>query len=483
MKCKVKKKRLSSGGPLIAIMHETDAQKLGIHPLDRIQIKKTAVVVNLTCCDIKPGYIGLFIETWNTINVKENEIIDIQPAKKPLSLKYIKQKLDGYELNEEEMQEIIKDINRNNITEIEATYFVAGCYRNGMTLNESAALTKAIVKNSGQIRFHKYPIVDKHSVGGVPGNRTTPIIVAIVAAAGLRIPKTSTRSITSPAGTADTMEVLAPVEFTAKEIKEIAQKTGGCLVWGGTKDLASADDKLIKLEKPLRLDPEGILLASILAKKSAVESSHILIDIPYGTEAKIETRKEALRLKKRFTQLGKKLGLRTQVMLTEGSEPIGNGIGPALEARDVLLVLQDKGPEDLKKKSLIMAAKLMKMVGIKNAKKRATDILKSGEALLKLQEIIKAQGGKPKRPEDISLGKYTYTVKAKKVGKITHISNKEIARIAFIAGAPQDKGAGVYLHVHKGAKVTINQSLYTIYAEHANKLTEAKKEVKEPIEY
>jgi len=250
------------------------------------------------------------------------------------------------------------------------------------------------------------PICIHNCVGGVPGNRTTMIIVPILTAAGFTIAKTSTRSITSPSGTADTMEVLAPVSHSLEKIKKIIKKTKGCIIWGGTLDLAAADDKLIKLERPLSLDPEGILLASILAKKLAVNSTHILIDIPYGKGAKIETKKEAKRLKRKFTHLGKLLGMQTKAIITDGSQPIGNGIGPALEAKDVLSVLSNKGPEDLKKKSLLMSAKLLKMAGVKNSTKVAKKILESGKAYKKMQEIIKAQGGKKIDPEKIKIGKY-----------------------------------------------------------------------------
>ncbi len=319
-----------------------------------------------------------------------------------------------------------------------------------------------------------FPIGISNCTGGIPGNRTTMIIVPIIAAAGFTIPKTSTKSITSPAGTADTMEVLAEISHSKEKIQEIVKKTNGCIVWGGTLDLASADDKLIKIEKALSLDPEGILLASVLAKKSAANSTHVLIDIPVGPNTKIKTKEKAEELSHKFIELGKKLNLKIKTMISDGSQPIGNGIGPALEARDILLVLQNKGPKDLKNKAVYMASLMLEMVGVKNPYAKALHILESGLAYKKMKEIIKAQGGNPEiKPEEINLGKFRYEIKEKKSGIITHINNELISRIAKIAGAPINKGAGINCYLRVGDKVKKEDTLFTIYAEDEKKLNYA----------
>ena len=278
-------------------------------------------------------------------------------------------------------------------------------------------------------------------------------------------------------GTADCVEVFAPVSHSKQKIIEIVKKTNGCMVWGGTLDLASADDKLIKLEKPLSLDPEGFLLASILAKKASEDCNHVLIDIPIGIEAKIKTEERAKDLAKKFIILGDKLKIKVKVIITNGAEPIGKGIGPALEAIDVLQVLKNNGPEDLKKKSVFMAGMILEMAGIKNGKQKAIEILESGLAYKKFQEIIKAQGGNPNiKVENIKLGQYKYNFTANKAGKIKYISNKLICKIAKIAGAPQDKGAGIYINKKLNDKVIKNEILFTIYAESKDKLEFAKRE-------
>ncbi len=493
MRLKVKILHIATKGPLIGILNERDIHGLGIKPLDRIKITRCdknihdkgliiSVDEALGKKEIAQGVIGVFVDVANELKLKENHFIEASPTPVPESLKYIKKKLDKGTLNENEINTIIKDLLSNSLTEVEATYFVSGCYVNEMTLNESAYLTKAIVENSGKLKFDKKIVADKHSIGGIAGNRTTMIVIPIIAAAGITIPKTSTRSITSPAGTSDVMEVLAPVTFSKERIMEIVNKINACMVWGGAMDLASADDKLIKLEKILSIDPEGFLLASVLAKKLSAGSTHVLIDIPIGLEAKIESKRLAKRLAKKFIKLGSKLGLKIKVIITNGNQPIGNGVGPALEAIDVLKVLKNKGPNDLKEKSLYMASILLDMVGIKNSKVRAKNILDSGLAYKKMQEIIKEQGGNPNiKPEDIKLGRFTFDYKAKQSGKVRILSNKLVSKFAKIAGAPYDKGAGIYLYKKVNDPIIKGETLFKIYSEDKYKLEYVLKEDLEKV--
>jgi len=357
MKLMVKDVDIATGSILVAILNEKDAQELDIHAKDRIKIKKgkkvETVVVDVAESKkaVPPGCIGVFKEVIDSLKLRKGEYVEIIPARRPLSIGYIRKKLDGKRLNKEEINQIVWDIAHNKLNEIELTYFVAACYANTLTTDETTMLTEAMVYQGNILKLKKYPIIDKHCIGGVAGNRTTMIIVPIVAAAGLAIPKTSSRSITSPAGTADTMEVLADVSMPLKKIKKIVEKINGCIVWGGAIKLAPVDDKIIKVEYPLSIDAESQLLASIMAKKLSVSSTHILIDIPVGKGAKIESKDRAFVLKKDFKKLGKRLKKKVKVIITDGSAPIGNGIGAMLEARDVLWLLKNdkRGPYDLKK--------------------------------------------------------------------------------------------------------------------------------------
>ena len=488
MQFKVKDMDIRTGGPLVVLVNHKDAKNFDLHYGDRLIIKKnsnkTIGVVDIAVSDktVSEGSLGLFEEVLDKIKAKNNDKVTINLAPKPESIQYIKEKLEGKELSEKQIKEIVEDIVNDRLAEIELTYFVAACYTYGMSLNETKSLTQEIYNHGDKLKINKKIIVDKHCSGGVPGNRTTMIVVPILAAAGLTIPKTSSRSITSPAGTADTMEVLASVSMSSKKMKQIVEKVGACICWGGAINLAAADDKLIKIRHPISLDPEGMLLASILAKKKAVGATHVIIDIPVGKDTKIKTEKRAKHLAKMFIKLGKMLRMKIRVMMTDGNQPIGNGIGPALEAIDVLKVLMNRkdAPQDLKNKSLQIAKEVFSMVKIKDPEKTAIDILKSGKAYKKMQEIIKAQGGNPEiTPEKIKVGKYQQEVIAEKSGMINDVNNFIISKIARIAGAPTDRGAGIFIVVKEGQQIKKGDLLFKIYSNSKEKLVFAKNVLKE----
>ncbi len=478
---------IATGGTLVAILNKKDALKFDLHYTDRIKIIKgkkiETVVVDIAENNkvVPQGSIGVFEEVTDSLKLKKNDKVSIKLARKPLSIEFIKKKLDGIKLTRKEIDQIVWDIVHNKLSNTELTYFVAASYTNVMSIDETIMLTKAMSKYGDTLKLNKYPVVDKHSIGGIPGNRTTMVLVPIIAAAGLTMPKTSSKSITSPAGTADTMEVLAKVSFPISKMKQIIEKTNACMVWGGSLNLAPADDKIINVERPLDIDAESQLLASIMAKKHSVSSTHILIDIPTGKGSKVKNKLEALHLKKDFEEIGKKLKKHIKVIITSGKQPIGNGIGPALEARDVLWLLKrdPRRPLDLEKKCLLMASEIFKMLGIKNGRKKALEILNSGKAYKKMVEIIKAQHGKLINPDKIKIGKFTYDIRSNKNGIVKSINNKIIARVARIAGAPNNKGAGIYLYKHVGNKVKKKEKLFTIYSENKEKLNYVKDIIKQ----
>ena len=314
-------------------------------------------------------------------------------------------------------------------------------------------------------------VVDKHCVGGLPANRTTPIVVAIVAAFGLTIPKTSSRAITSPAGTADTMEVLAPVELSLDQIRKVVERENGCVVWGGAATLSPADDILIRVERALNLDSEGQLAASILSKKIAAGSTHVVIDIPVGPTAKVHDANSAMHLQRLLKSVGKKLGLTVNVLITEGFEPIGYGIGPALEARDVVQVLQNHkdAPPDLRAHALLLAGAILEFsskVAPKQGRALAEEILTSGKAWTKFQAICEAQGGMRVIPKSCCQRDY----KAPRAGRVIHIDTKRIALLAKLAGAPQSKAAGIDLHVKLQNTVAKDQPLFTLHTQSPGEL-------------
>jgi len=470
MRFTIKAMHVSTGGPAIVLLHHDDAKKLDLYTSDRVKIKvgkKSAIgVVDILdqSGSIKPGQIGLFTELLEVLGNVEGKTAQLEVQPSPETLHIIKQKLQNKRLSKKEISSLVHDIVLNKFSDIELSYLIAAIYMRGLNIEETADLTDAIVKY-GRVIKYKSPVLDKHCIGGIPGNRTTMIVVPLVVAAGYTMIKTSSRAITSASGTSDTIEVLASVTFTKEEVLALVKKTNGCMVWGGAVDLASADDRFVKLERPLKLDPEPILIASILAKKKAVSADYVLIDIPIGKSAKVTSCSRARKLKAKLIKVGSMIGLKIKVVITDGSQPIGNGVGPVLEARDVLWVLEDdvRAPKDLKERSLFLSRQMLKMVGIKKAKKTVEQLLLSKQALLKFQEIIHAQGGvEHVHSSYLTLGKYTYDFKTNKKGKITAIDNKRITKTASLAGAPQSKRSGVYLHFKKKDKVKSRAVLLTV---------------------
>ncbi len=344
------------------------------------------------------------------------------------------------------------------------------------------------VDNYNKFMAGTAPICVHNCIGGVAGNRTTMVVVPILAAAGVYIPKTSSRAITSASGTADTMEVLAPVVLKIDELRDAVLKTNGCMVWGGAINLAPVDDKLIRIRHSLHLDPRGMLLASILGKKKAVGAEHLIIDIPIGRGAKIEDEQNGRELAKEFIEVGEKLAIKTRCLITDGADPIGFGIGPGLECKDVLNVLQGNEPLELLNKSCLLAGNILELVG--KAKDgmgadAAHRLISTGKAYDKMMEIIEAQGGNPKiKIDDLPIGGYKYEYRAEKSGRVSHVDNKIISKIARAAGSPKDQGAGVILHCEDGDRVKKDDLLLEVIAESETKLSFAIKvlDVIKPVE-
>ena len=472
MEFKVKLLGIRAGGKQIIVIDDENASLLGIHSSDRVEItykQQNIIAIANVATDFPKKTVGIYEEVKDRLKVQEGENVEIRPAERPESLGYIRDKLMGRRLGAQEIKMIIMDVVERHLSDIELASFVTSLYIRGTSMDEVEALTKAMVETGQTLDFGKKPILDKHSIGGVPGDKTTILVVPIVAAAGFTIPKTSSRAITSPAGTADRVEVLCPVDLTVDEIRSVVKKTGACLAWGGALDLAPADDLLIQVEYPLSIDP--LLLPSIMSKKKATGADYIVVDIPTGRGTKIKTIGEAQALAQEFIELGKRLGMNVQCGVTFGEQPIGYAIGPALEAREALLALMGEGPTDLVNKAASLAGLLFEMMGINDGMQKANELLKSGKAEKKLRDIIAAQGGDPDvKPEDIEVGNEVVEIRSEEKGRIQWINNMAIAQIAREAGAPKTKGAGVLLSKKLGDKVAKGDVLYKIYSGSAQKL-------------
>lgn len=394
----------------------------------------------------------------------------------------IKKKLVGKRLNYDEIFTIMDEIAKEKLSPVLTTYFAAAGFVEGFSDDELYSLTKAMVATGPRLKFSGI-VADKHSAGGVAGTRTTMIVVPIIAAAGFKIPKTSSRSITSPAGTADTMEVIAPVTFTMSQITRIVEKVGGCIVWGGHVGLAPADDILIQVERPLAFESFDKIIVSIMAKKIASGANHLVLDLPVGPTMKIQHFKDAEMMAKKFQLLAKKFDIKVAVDINETRQNAGRGIGPVLEARDVFQVLEQapERPLALEAKALRLAGKLLSLCYADMPGKKAEDgeevakeILTSGDALKKMREIIKAQGGNPHvSSHDLVPGKEIYELKATKKGMVSAINNQQITVISRVLGCPSDRKAGMYLNRKLEERVDKGDILATIYSSDKWRLKEA----------
>ncbi|RJQ19770.1 AMP phosphorylase [Candidatus Woesearchaeota archaeon] len=489
MKLKVKDMDISTGDIQIIILNEKDAHDLDLHPMDRLVLtlrgKQTIAILDIAESKkaVPPGRAGLFEETLHALSAKDGDTIKIGIADKPESVAYIRKKMDGGHLSPKELATITQDITQNKLTDVELTSFVVASYTRGMNMHEIAALTKAMAKSGDRLTFGKYPLVDVHSIGGVAGNRTTMLIVPLLVAAGCTVPKTSSRAITSPAGTADTMEILCPVSLPTQKLKKIINDVGGFIIWGGSVNLAPADDKIIRIEHPLSIDAEGQMLASIMAKKASVGATHLLMEIPLGPGTKVKDKRQAKHLAKHFAELGNLLGIKVKTITTDGSQPIGSGIGPILEARDVIWALKSdpRAPSDLIDKSLQMTGTLLEFCGKAvrgKGRALAKQLLTSGAAYGAMVRIVEAQGGKMPKTDDLLPAKMAYTLRAHKTGKIKDIPNALITKVARLAGAPIDPDAGIFLHTHCSCPIKKGEPIITIYARSSHKLDNAVKQLK-----
>lgn len=451
----------------------------GFSAMSRVMVRtehsKIIATLNIITGEmLRRGQIGFSESAWQRLHLKTDDSVWLSHPRPVQSLSHVRAKVYGHTLKKPQFQEIINDIVDGRYADVHLAAFITACGDDKLNHAEITALTQAMIDSGSRIDWGQSMVVDKHCVGGLPGNRTTPIVVSILAASGLTMPKTSSRAITSPAGTADTMETMTDVSLSLEQMKQVVQQEGACLAWGGSVRLSPSDDILIQVERALDIDSEGQLIASVLSKKIAAGATHVLIDIPVGPTAKVRSQDAADKLAAGFEAVAVQLGISVKILFTDGSQPVGHGIGPALEARDVMAVLQndETAPEDLKQRALTMAGAMLEMAGVVSGQQgleKATTVLESGLAWDKFSAICNAQGGM-KQPDEAP---YLFKLIAEQPGVVKSIDNRRLAQVAKLAGAPLDLTAGVDLHVKVGQLIHPHETLLTIHAESAGELNYA----------
>lgn len=444
----------------------------GLTTSSRVQINGGArrLIASLNIIDneqlLAEGEIGLSLSAARALQLPEGGIVQVCHPQPVRSLSDLRHKVYGHRLSHQQMTGIIRDIVDGLYADVHLASFITACAGDHLSPDEVVSLTRAMLDSGNRLYWNKPVVVDKHCVGGLPGNRTTPIVVSIVTACGGIMPKTSSRAITSPAGTADTMATLTEVELSPDVLQRVVRQEGGCLAWGGSVHLSPADDILIRAERTLGLDSEGQMVASVLSKKIAAGSSHVLIDIPVGPTAKVRSKAAAIELAHLLRHTGKALGLHVEILISDGRQPVGQGIGPALEAADVIRVLTGAAdaPKDLRDRALVLAGRLLEMAGIsapETGRALAQKTLQSGRAWEKFQQICQQQGGLKQLP----VAHYQYSWCSEQSGRVSAIDNRHLAQLAKLAGAPDDPAAGVSLHCRLGQRIANGDSLLTLHAD------------------
>ncbi|MDR1690549.1 MAG: AMP phosphorylase [Candidatus Methanoplasma sp.] len=461
-----------------ALINPKDSVKIGGKDNDRVRIdgkRSTTALLNVSDF-VNPGEAILSADMKDKLGASDGDELNVVYASSPESVRSIRKKMDNEKLSKEEISGIVQDIVDNRLSRIEISAWLTALHINGMDIEEIAAFTVAMVDTGDRVEFDRSPVYDFHSLGGVPGNKITPIVVSIVAAAGLMLPKTSTRAISSACGTSDFVETFCEVEMDADTLKRISEKVGGVLAWGGAMNLAPVDDLVIKVEHPLGINPRAQMLASILSKKLAIGATHLVVDIPTGSGTKVPTIEVAKAYARDFMDLGEKLNIHIECAITYADQPVGSAIGPKLEARECIRILEgDKHPASVVEKACDIAGMILEMGGIINGGDKARELLASGAAMTKFREIVEAQKGNyDLKSSDLVPGEFVAEITSVKSGYVHSISNKDLVSIAKAAGAPSDKGAGILLHKKKGQREEKGEALFDIYSDNKAKLDRAK---------
>jgi len=417
--------------------------------------------------------IGLSEAAWKLLGARDGEWVTVSHLPPLHSMSAVRSRLFGNRLTQRAFDEIVRDIVAGRYSDVQLAAFITAGTTMPLDDDETFALTRSMARVGERLSWDR-EVIDKHSVGGLPGNRTTPIVVAIAAAAGLTIPKTSSRAITSPAGTADAVETVTRVDLDIPTLRKVVDAEGGCLAWGGALGLSPADDIFIGVERQLDIDPEGQLVASVLSKKIAAGAKRIVLDIPVGPTAKVRSLEAGRQLARRLTSIAARFEVEAVCLLSDASQPVGRSVGPALEMMDVLSVLRSEpdGPVDLRDRALTIAGALLELGGAAmkgKGRECAGSLLDSGSAYAKFERICLAQGAFRKPPS----ARLRQPIESPRNGRVKAIDNRKIARLAKFAGAPDSPAAGLRLNVRLGDRVSSGEPLLTLHAQTRAELTYA----------
>ena len=414
---------------------------------------------------VKPGELALNTEAFRAIGLPEGARVSIVMNEPPLSLSAVHKKIRGGVLTLNEYKSIVHDIQMHRYSNIDLTSFLTACY-SFFTPTEAVCFVKALLAEKKLYWDEEDIVVDSYTLGNIPGNNTDLIVMAIVAAYGLPIPKSIVRDKGMNCGFSNTLEFFTDVDKTAVEVQKIIKGARGAVFNYNILPVYKELSVLQNVSSYLNFDDEIFAVIEMLAEKVSAGVTHLVVDIPVGAKTLVKTTQQAVFVRKFLEYAGDMLGINIDAVVTDGREPVGAGIGALLEARDIMQILHNKenAPNDLKEKALFLAGRILefdpKLRGGQGYN-AAKEILTSGRALQAFEKIVAMQG---KTRQTSDLGMLMRDVAASVSGKVRAIDGKIIRKISVLAGASQCPGAGVYLMKKAGDMVAKGETLYQIYA-------------------
>ncbi len=394
----------------------------------------------------------------------------------------IEKKRDGKILKEIEINYVIKNYVEHKIPDYQMSALLMAIYFKGMTIKESAALTMAMVNSGERINLEDITgiKVDKHSTGGV-GDTTTIVLAPLVASVGVPVAKMSGRGLGHTGGTLDKLEAIPGfnIEISNEKFIKLVNEANLAVI-GQTANLAPADKLLYSLrDVTATVNSIPLIASSIMSKKIASGADRLVLDVKTGKGAFMENPIDAKQLAKTMVEIGNSVGIKTVAVISNMEEPLGYAIGNALEIKEAVLTLKDRGPSDLTELCLNLGSQMVylaeKTSSIEEARELLKENIKNGKALLKFKEFIKNQSGDPTvidKPNKLSKAKYKTELISNESGYIKEITANEIGKAAMMLGAGRERkdsvinlAVGLVLHKKVGDFVKAGESLLTIHSE------------------
>lgn len=470
----------------VVFLNTEQASKYDIREWDKISLLRNGeeyvVDVALSSDYVLSNQIWVTHDFLETFPIAEwDNVLATFTKTSPVSMIAIRKKMLWHKISEEEIDAIIDDIQNNKLSDLVIAYYTATSFFYHSDPQELAYTTKATAFTGDMYRF-PWIVASKYSIWWVPGNETTMIIIPILASLWITMPKSFSKSITSPAATGECVNVLMDISLKKADIIRTVDKIWACLVRNEGLNLAPANDRIIKVSSPLWMEPYARMISSIIAKNYAMWITHLLIDIPMGPTAKVANMADAKRIAKHFKNIWKYLWIKIDTQITRAEEPVWRGIWAALQAKEALMILQNHANQtpELALKAIFLAARILvlcwKAMTMRKAEFLVQRQLHNWEARKKMSEIIQAQNWPNPhiKSDEIKLWKFTYAFKATQDCKIDSIDMKHLNTIVRTLWAPADYTAGIWLNKKLKEKIKIWDTIYVMYSSSERKLNKAK---------